>query len=91
LAQELPLHEAEREKRLLSIAATSPPSPVEGQPRGAAPPPTVTAWSVQIPCSLIELDGSEKAREGTACRSGTSAEEEHNNDAVRAFVGDRVR
>ena len=29
---------------------------------------------------MIELNGSEKAREGTACRSGTSAEEEHDND-----------
>ena len=63
----------------------------KGRPRGTALPPTVTAWSIRILCSLIELDGSEKAREGTACRSGTSAEEEHNNDAVRAFVGDRVR
>ena len=43
------------------------------------------------PHDLIELNGSEKAREGTACRSGTSAEEEHDNDAVRTFVGDRVR
>jgi hypothetical protein len=51
-------------------------------------------WSVRIPCSLcslIELDESEKATEGTACRSGKSTEEEHDNDAVRTFVGDRVR
>ena len=46
---------------------------------------------IRILCSLIELDGSEKAREGTACRSGKFAEEEHNNDAVQTFVGDRVR
>src|SRR5262252_3196722 len=62
-----------------------------GRPRGPAPPPTVTAWSVRIPCSLIALDGSEKAREGVACRSGNSAEGEHDNDEVRTFVGDRVR